>query len=121
MQQCFSGGFIPMLSQKGRVIATACAADEVSWSKETLTYDEFTYHWISAVAGHTPDGSIVDADRNNDGYVSMKEAFDYAEAADSKNETPQYSSIKSHYGEFLTLLGDNLCSTVIVWMRRNYQ
>ena len=114
MQQCFSGGFIPVLSQNGRVITTACAADEVAWSKETLTYDEFTYYWVSAVAGHTPDGSIVNADYNNDGYVSMKEAFNYAEAADIKDETPQYCSIKSHYGEFLTLLGDNLCSTVYV-------
>lgn len=114
MQQCFSGGFIPALSQKGRTVATACTADQPSKAKETLTYDEFTYHWVSAVAGFTPNDSIVDADINNDGYVSMKEAFDYAEAADTKNETPQYSSIKSHYGEFLTLLGDNLCSTVYV-------
>lgn len=112
MQQCFSGGFIPALSQKGRTVTTACAANETSKARGRLTYDEFTYHWISAVAGHTPNDSIVDADSNNDGYVSMKEAFDYAEAADTKNETPQYSSIKSHYGEFLTLLGDNLCSTV---------
>lgn len=114
MQQCFSGGFIPALSQKGRTMATACTANQPSKARGILTYDEFTYHWISAIAGHTPDGSIVDADINNDGYVSIKEAFDYAEEEDTKNETPQYNSIKSHYGEFLTLLGDNLCSTVYV-------
>ena len=112
MEQCFSGGFLPVLSQKGRSIATACRADESSYAKGTTTYNEFIYHWISAVAGETPEGHVVDADYNNDGYISMKEAFDYAELKDMKNETPQYQSVKPHYGEFLTLYGNNLCSEV---------
>lgn len=112
MEQCHSGGFIPVLSKKGRSIATACAANESSFCTRNYAYNEFVYHWISAVAGCTPDGKYVDADNNNDGYVSMKEAFNYAEVKDTQDETPQYISVKSHYGEFLTLLGDNLCSTV---------
>ena len=27
-------------------------------------------------------------------------------------ETPQYQSVKSHYGESITLLGNNICSNV---------
>lgn len=112
MEQCFSGGFLPALSKKGRSVATACRADESSYARGVDTYNEFIYHWISAVAGSTPEGQAVDADYNNDGYVSMKEAFDYAEQEDSKPETPLYQSVKPHYGEFLTLYGDNLCSDV---------
>ena len=114
MEQCHSGGFVPVLSQKGRTVATACTANESSWARGPYTYNEFVYHWIAAVAGETPDGTDVDADSNGDGYVSMKEAFDYAEAEDAEDETPQYNSVKPHYGEFLTLLGDNLCSNVYV-------
>lgn len=112
MEQCYSGGFIPFLSKKGRSIATACRADEASYAKNDDTYNEFVYHWISAVAGSTPEGQIVNADYNNDGYVSMKEAFVYAEYADIMPETPQYQSVKSHYGESITLLGNNICSNV---------
>lgn len=114
MEQCNSGGFIPALSKKGRVVATACRADENSWPRGSYTYNEFVYHWISAVASRTPDGATVDADTNDDGLISMKEAFDYALLKDIQSESPQYLAEKPHYGEFLTLLGNNLCSNVQV-------
>jgi len=112
MEQCFSGGFIPYLAKQGRDIATACSATESSWSGPSLYYDEFVYYWIAAVAGHTPSGSSVNADYNNDGYISMKEAFDYANSKDKASETPQYSSTKAHLGNYLTLLGSQACTTV---------
>ncbi|NLJ82582.1 MAG: hypothetical protein GX330_05595 [Bacteroidales bacterium] len=100
MEQCFSGGFIPYLAKQGRVIATACSNSEYSWAMPpSYTYNTFVYHWTAAVAGYTPSGSIVNADYNNDGYVSMKEAFDYANINDTEPETPQYSSIKTHLGD----------------------
>ena len=111
MEQCYSGGFVPHLAKQGRTIATACSATELSWSGPTIYYNEFVYHWIAAVAGHTPSGSIVNADYNNDGYISMKEAFDYAKSKDKANETPQYSSIKARLGDYLTLLGTEICTT----------
>ena len=110
MEQCFSGGFIPKLSQKNRTIATACAADESSEAMpELFLYNEFVYHWMSAVYGKTIDSliSINGVDTNNDSIISMKEAYDYAERADTRDETPQYASIKSHYGEYVSLLGVN--------------
>ena len=118
MAQCFSGGFIPALEGQGRVISTACSASEQSFSAPNHVYDEFPYHWISAVCGFTPDGNPVDADVNDDGFVSMMEAFQYARTHDvyvsgqgEYQETPQYSSQPSNFGDRLTLRGIEVCTT----------
>lgn len=117
MEQCHSGGFIPMLEKKGRIITTACTINESSNSIYPNHFDEFVYQWVSAVSGWNPDGNKVrGVDTNNDGYISMKEAFEYAKNNSrlASSETPQYIATKSHYGEFVTLYGDNLCSEIIV-------
>ena len=98
MEQCHSGGFIDDISKNSRVISTACSASETSNAMANLTYDEYVYHWISAVAGETPQGITVDADVNDDGWVSMREAFEYAENEDTRNETPQYNSTPNGLG-----------------------
>jgi hypothetical protein len=112
MGQCNSGGFIEELSENNRVIATACTADQSSWSMTNGQFDEFVYHWTSAIANHTPLGTIVNADNNNDGIISMQEAFSYAVAHDTKNETPQYHSLPSDLGENLSLGGIMQCSDI---------
>ena len=79
MEQCHSGGFIDNLAGNNRVIATACLASESSYAMPpNYAYDEFVFHWISAVAGQTPLGVTVNADTNNDGFISAQEAFSYA-------------------------------------------
>jgi hypothetical protein len=115
MEQCNSGGFVDDLEANGRVISTACAAGESSWPMANNTYDEFVYYWISAIAGETPEGTTVDADDNNDGWVSMREAFDYANDNDNAHingvywqgntyfETPQYNSTPADLGCFVRL------------------
>ncbi len=106
MEQCYSGGFLDDLAGDGRVIATACRYDEVSWSGvEHSEYDEFVYHWTSGVNGETPFGETTDADYNEDGYISMEEAFIYAEANDAARETPQYSSMPEDFGSYTFLFG----------------
>ena len=91
MEQCYSGDFIPYLSGPKTATATACAADELSWSMiPPLYYDEFCYYFNSALKGETPFGTTVDADANDDGRVSFQEAFNYAETYDGAPETPQY-------------------------------
>jgi hypothetical protein len=105
MEQCYSGGFLDDLQNNNRVIATASRFDEPSYATTDLLYDEFVYHWTAAIAGELPNGTIVDADANNDNFVSMLEAFNYAKNHDTKNEHPQYSSIPTTAGQYLTLLG----------------
>ena len=92
MEQCFSGNFIPQISGTNRVIMTACSANEVSHGCDTEgPYDEFVYHFMSAVNFQTPTGTAVDADTNDDGSVSMVEAFNYASGHDSwTGEHPYY-------------------------------
>ena len=107
--QCYSGGFISSLSGNNRVITTSCSEDEVAYAMSTPghPYSEFCYRWISATLGYTPDShNSVDADYNNDGYVSMSEAFNYARAADTQPETPHYySPYFPNIGPYLTLNG----------------
>jgi hypothetical protein len=122
MEQCHSGGFIADLSDENRVIATACTAGEPSWAMPpNYTYNEFAYHWTAAVAGEDPNGNTIDADTDNNGYVSVQEAFDYAYTNDdyvngvyisgygTVYEHPQYNSQKYTLGENLTLLGKEIC------------
>lgn len=103
MQQCYSGGFIDDLSNPTTVTATACNASEGAWRADdspgdenedydgkTYYHGEFNLHFMSAFYGETPAGDDVDADDNNDGYISVWEAYKWAEDHDSLGETPQY-------------------------------
>jgi len=106
-EQCYSGGMIDDLQGDGRVIATAADWDELSWAMPPdYIYDTFVYFWTSAVAFADPYGTPVDADSNDDGIVSMHEAFIYAEANDISDETPQYSSTPAELGDALNLFGN---------------
>lgn len=106
-EQCFSGGFVDDFSalNKNIVLATACDWDEVSygaldppgWGADG--YDEFVYWWNVAMLGAYPPSALLpgthptapdpkDADADNDGKVTLKEAFDFAEANDRWDGTP---------------------------------
>jgi len=119
MQQCFSGAFIDDLAAENRVIATSCANGEYSWALNPYyEYNEFTYHWVSAILSQTPRGvyehancKYVNADCNQDCFISMQEAFTYAMAHDiytidpeqEMYETPQYFSQPENLGETLNM------------------
>lgn len=100
-EQCFSGGMMddilnaqpkPCTAPKVCVM-TAARHDEPSWGCDTEgAYDEYVYHWTSAVYGKTPTGTLVHADANGDGAVTMAEAHHYAKNKDSRNEHPQIGS-----------------------------
>lgn len=99
--QCNSGGFIDDLAAPNRVIATACTADQSSYASTDYLYDEFVFHWTSAINEATPYGNFVFSDVNSNGFVTMREAFNYAEANDARNETPQFSSLNTTLGDTL--------------------
>jgi len=106
MVQCHSGGFIDDLQGSNRIITTSCKYNEgANAMPPDYLYSEFTYHWISAIAGETPYGTTVDADSNNDSFVSMFEAFNYAKNQDTRPETPQYNSTPSSIGNYMALNG----------------
>lgn len=112
MGQCHSGGFINLLYDlQGLTIATACKTEEKSGAFIDLTkplgqcckYDEFVYQWTSAINGANAYGEGVNADYNEDGHVTMEEAFIYALNHDRLNtETPQYYSNPSFLGQYIS-------------------
>lgn len=112
--QCHSGGFIDDLAASNRVIATACTASQLSYACSNLEYDEFVYHWTSAINEATPYRSYVFSDANNNGFVTMREAFDYAEANDDVYETPQFSSISTALGDTLAFNNEAFVYKLIV-------
>ena len=116
--QCNSGGFVSHLEKPGRVIATACRESESSWACRDKPYDEFVYHWTSAI--NQQDGlsqSAVASDLNNNGCVSMYEAFLYARNNDRRidRETPSFSSPNISVAEEMTL--DNTPRTYSLYVR----
>lgn len=142
MQQSYSGGFINALMELDNiVITTACQATEESHSMARGYFDEFTFRWVSAVAGDSPyalinsdacDGptdlnhyydpadcfiEINGGDYNGDGYVTMQEAFNYAEFFDRQNEHPQIASYPGCLSRALALnelLYPDDCSPVLI-------
>jgi len=92
MQQCFSGAYIPYLSYSNRIIMTACAYNEVAWASDYYGFSEFTFRLLCAFYQRHIWGldTPIWADVNDDGKISMAEAFGFAAAMDSKDETPHY-------------------------------
>ncbi len=101
MEQCYSGGMIDNILQAQTYpcsnpkvsVMSAARHDEVSWACDTEgSYDEYVYHWTSAIFGKTPTGAVVNADYNTDGKVTVGEAHQYAKSKDSRSEHPQIGS-----------------------------
>lgn len=79
MTQAYSGGFItqPLRGPK-RVIVTSASADVLSWAHPSLSYGNFNYWYLSALAGRLLiGGAPVNADANGDGQVSIAEAYNF--------------------------------------------
>lgn len=101
--QCFSGGFILKLSAIDcSVVSTASAANEFSWSCPDIPYDEFVYHWTCAINKANHLGTPVLSDTDNNGRVTMDEAFEYARNNDRMSqEHPKYHTSHRYLGEDL--------------------
>jgi len=104
-EPCFSGGFLDdVVVPPGPIIASsACRHDEYSWAMNNLLYDEYVFYWTAAVKGEDAFGEPVDADYNDDGQVTMDEAFIFAETHDEQSEEPQYGDYPEGIGELFTL------------------
>jgi len=108
-EQCFSGGFLGDVvnPQQPRVASSATSDDQYSWAMDNLLYDEYAFHWTAAIKGEDAFGTSVDADYNNDGQITMDEAFYYAESHDEQCEPPQYEEYPGEIGSQISL-GDVL-------------
>ncbi|MBR0195679.1 MAG: T9SS type A sorting domain-containing protein [Paludibacteraceae bacterium] len=89
---------------------------------ENQLYDEFTYHWITAVNGKTPPTidsvnvpTIFFADGNQDGFITMDEAYLYAADLDDSDENPQMESHPECLGHALALDALSDCLPIPGW------
>ena len=116
--QCFSGGFIDDLSKIGCVVASASTGNESSWGCADIPYDEFVYQWTSAINGANHKGIKIYPDTDNNGRITMEEAFTYAKDHDRCNdEHPQYISTPLSVGEDLAF--NNLAPAVDLYIKDN--
>lgn len=74
--QCFSGGFADALGNGNRVAVSACSSSESSYISHPM--DGFPAAFYGAIRGRDWEGKPINADRNGDGKVSIREAFEYA-------------------------------------------
>jgi hypothetical protein len=128
MQQCFSGGFIPHLNTDHSVILTAATDSEIAFPSDDVAeeetiggtvypHGEFNFYLLAALNGQDLLGNAVNADTNNNGFVTMREAFDFIVANESGPSTPQYDDGACNIGERLHLafadlfMRDNLSDT----------
>jgi len=103
MQQCDSGQFIQPLCGTKRVIMTATGSYESYSHTSNLDadFDAFTFLFISAINGTTPDGyPLTGIDKDHNGRISMYEAFYYAAYWDEK-EYPLYDGNEDGVGQHM--------------------
>jgi hypothetical protein len=99
MEQCHSGGFNSAVIAKSTASFTsiASACEELRNSIGGPDFDPFARDWISAMTGSDPYGHALqyDSDVNNDGRVSAREAFDYANAIHDPYDTPVFDDVNN--------------------------
>ena len=101
MQQCFSGGFVPVLQNTTTFIGTACSATEEAYpGGGTETYmgkvynhGEFNYYVIGGMAHAFPNGVAADADSNHNHQTSSLELYQFQVARNTISETPQSANL----------------------------
>lgn len=129
--QCYSGGFIPALKADNHIVMTACAEKELSYRCRAfdLNYNEFLYHWISALNRTDTFGNTLPVSQtlpNGElAPVTLKRAFDYAVEKDAYNkgktnrsvENPQISILGGSTAEDLAL--DSIPPTVYLYITKD--
>lgn len=107
MSQCYSGGFANLIYEKadpkGKVKDwDFCGFFSVSGDRpasgctpemDEIDYQDFTTHFFAALSGQSRDGqAVTGADYDNDGRVSMLEAFAWANLHDDSIDIPTNTS-----------------------------
>ena len=112
--QSFAGGFAKELEGKGRVICAGCGTSEAAVSCRDIPYTEFLYRWTSAMNQADAEGNVVAADTDNNGRVTVEEAFNYARRQMSST-TPAMSSTPLYIQEDMAF--NNIPEAVDLYIR----
>lgn len=108
LNSCYSGTFIKSLKKNGRIILTS--ANNTTSNGDPETYFFFIHRWTNAING-IYSMTFGSSDKNEDGYISMLESYNYSSIDDiGYNEPynkiehpnpaePQYNSLPVELGE----------------------
>ena len=113
--QSYGGGLANDVAGSGCVLVSATDAAHWPTPATNKPYSQFLYQWTSAINQANSWGSAVESDLNNDGYVTMDEAFQYAKGNDT---IPQYSSNPTYLGREHSF--GNLAETTNLYIKDNY-
>ena len=95
MEQCYAGGFNQKIIDDSPANRTSVASAAIATQTSIggAHFDPFARDWIAAMHLAGPDGAALgtDPDANNDGRVSAREAYDYADSVHHPHDTPNYS------------------------------
>ena len=75
-----ASAFSEYLSGKGHVITAATGADEAATSCADKPFSEFLMHWTAAMCGSDALGNSVESDSDDNGRMTLEEAFAYADS-----------------------------------------
>ena len=103
-ETCYSGGMIDDLEEDSTFVHTSSGNGRSycgtgNWD---TCHGKFSYCYISALQWLTPGGNSVNADDDNNGLISIWEAFDYA-WSNITGQTPQYS--ETGYNQYVFSCG----------------
>lgn len=99
--------FASYLQGNNRVITASCASNEAEWSRTGIPFSEFVYYWTSAINQEDVYGNAIPSDTNQDGTISMAEAFAYANSQMRSDEHPSIYSNSSLLANLLTFSGSS--------------
>lgn len=120
--QSNSGGFIEHFKKMGVAATAACGRNESSWSCPDMPYNEFLFHWTSALNGKYPNSVPVNADTDLNGRVTMEEAFlsayNYDRYRHAGAKTPMFSSTPLSIGQDLAF--NNIPPAADLYIKDNY-
>jgi hypothetical protein len=77
MESCHSGAIIPALRGPNRIILASCDPELNSWLTPDGNFAPLNWGVVAAASGLTPAGTVVNADGNSDGKISLAEVFNH--------------------------------------------
>lgn len=93
--QSMAGGFAQALSGKGKVVCAACDSTEAATSCSDIPFTEFLYRWTSAMNQADAEGCYLHSDTNDNGIVTVEEAFAFARNSVSSAHPTMISTPRS--------------------------
>jgi hypothetical protein len=125
MEQCYSGAFLqPTLdhsSASQTSFASAVPSDKVSAG--ATHFDPWALAWFEAVNGTSAYGASLahQPDTNNNGRVSVREAFNYSDSYDTASiDDPQYGDSPSGCGNGIYLTKAPTLADIIKAIAQKY-